>query len=100
MKGLYSYNIFIEKLLLIYSTHYQTVQHITISNNYIPEIHIQKHQNRRIKEKPSITKTVKQIKEEVRQRKQNQRNEIKERLDHAKYKEITKMKRSNSILYL
>ena len=97
MKGIYSYDVFIEKLKLIYNKHLQTIQYTTISSDYVPEIYIQKHQNRKIKENPSITKTTEQIKEEIRQCKQKQRDEIKERLCHSKYKELRAMKQCNSI---
>jgi hypothetical protein len=97
MKGIYSYDIFIEKLKLIYNKHFQTIQYTTISSDYVPEIYIQKHQKRKTKEKPSITKTTEQIKEEIRQCKQKQRDEIKERLCHSKYKELRAVKLCNSI---
>ena len=59
-----------------------------IENGYVPEIYIQKWKRRIIKEKPSDTKTAEQIKEESRLRKKKQRDELKEKLGHAKYKEI------------
>jgi hypothetical protein len=118
MKGIYNYIDFMEKLQFIYNKHFakysghplgvegirgnsrersssefQIFQHNTISDNYMPEIFIQKHQKRRTKEIPSITKTAEQIKEEVRQSNQKQRDEIKERLGHIKYKEIREIKR-------
>jgi len=100
MKGIYGYDIFIEKILLIYNKHIELFKEntvmIDISNNYIPEIFIQKHKKRAAKEKPTETKTKDQIKEEARLRKKKQRDEVKEKLGHEKYKEIRAINRSYS----
>lgn len=93
MKGIYSYDIFIEKIQAIYNKHKElfkidTVSHTNICDKYLPEIFIQKRQKRVLKEKPTETKTKEQIKEEARLRKKKQRDELKEKLGHAKYKEI------------
>jgi hypothetical protein len=65
-----------------------TVLDTNICDTYVPEIFIQKKQKRVLKEKPTETKTKEQIKEESRLRKKKQRDELKEQLGHAKYKEI------------
>jgi hypothetical protein len=92
MKGIYSYDIFMEKLQLIYNKHKDLFHDINVNtaaiNVYIPEICVQKIKKRVVKENPTETKTKEQIKEEARLRKKKQRDELKEKLGHAKYKEI------------
>ena len=87
MKGIYSYDIFMEKIQLIYNNH--TVifyNNSSPENGYIPEIRIQRIKKRIVKEKPSDTKTLYQITEESRLCKKNKRDDLKEKLGHAKYK--------------
>lgn len=91
MKGIYNYDLFMEKIQLIYNKNKALICRNVITNSnisYIPEIFIQKRQKRVIKEKPSEVKTAEQIKEEARLRKKKQRDELKEKVGHAKYKEM------------
>ena len=88
MKGIYSYDIFIEKLQLIYNKHQALFQNTSVLDTYVPELFIQKRQKRVVKEKPTETKTKEQIKEEARLHKKKQWDELKEKLGYAKYKEI------------
>jgi hypothetical protein len=92
MKGIYSYGVFIDKLQAIYNKHKELFRNTNVNtsttNLYIPEICVQKIKKRAVKEKPTETKTKQQIKEEARLRKKKQRDELKEKLGHAKYKEI------------
>ena len=52
-----------------------------------------------MKEKPSDTKTLHQITEESRLRKKNKRDDLKEKIGHAKYKEMRATNRKDTIIH-